>query len=59
MITIAIPGHTPGHTSYQFQSKKETFLVLGDIIHSHAVQFPRPEVGIQFDTDSKKAISIR
>jgi glyoxylase-like metal-dependent hydrolase (beta-lactamase superfamily II) len=59
LVAIPTPGHTPGHTSYEFRSKNETFLVLGDIIHSHAVQFPRPQVGIQFDTDSKKAISIR
>ncbi len=59
LVTIPTTGHTPGHTSYQFSSKNETFLVLGDIIHSHAVQFPRPKVGIQFDADSKKAISIR
>lgn len=59
LVAIPTPGHTPGHTSYQFSSKNETFLVLGDIIHSHAVQFPRPLVGIQFDSDSKKAISMR
>ena len=59
LVAVPTPGHTPGHTSYQFQSKNETLLVLGDIIHSHAVQFPRPQIGIQFDTDSKKAISTR
>lgn len=59
VVAVPTSGHTPGHTSYQFTSKNESLLVLGDMIHSHAVQFPRPQVGVQFDTDSKKAIAAR
>ncbi|MFC5475795.1 MBL fold metallo-hydrolase [Paraherbaspirillum soli] len=59
LIAVPTPGHTPGHTSYQFSSKGETLLVLGDLIHSHAAQFPRPKIAIQFDIDSPKAVKTR
>lgn len=52
-------GHTPGHSAYQFQSEGQTLLIWGDIVHNHAVQFQRPEVSFDFDTDSQKAMKIR
>lgn len=52
-------GHTPGHTSYLFSSKGQSLLVWGDIVHSHAVQFAKPEVVIEFDVDSPKALETR
>nr|WP_119155951.1 MBL fold metallo-hydrolase [Caldimonas tepidiphila] len=56
---VATPGHTPGHTSFLFSSKGEQVLVWGDIIHSAAVQFARPKVTIEFDTDAKTAAATR
>ena len=57
----AVPavGHTPGHTAYQVESKGERLLILGDAVHSHAVQFARPEVAIEFDSDKKQAVATR
>jgi glyoxylase-like metal-dependent hydrolase (beta-lactamase superfamily II) len=52
-------GHTPGHSSYVFESKGQRLIVLGDIIHVGPVQFARPEVTMQFDTDNKPAIASR
>ncbi|WP_428979404.1 MBL fold metallo-hydrolase [Cupriavidus oxalaticus] len=52
-------GHTPGHSGYLFTSGKESLLLWGDIIHSHAVQFRRPQVAIEFDTDSHAAVIMR
>lgn len=59
ITAVPTPGHTPGHTSYQVSSKDQTLLILGDIIHSYAMQFPRPTIAIAFDNDSSKAIAIR
>lgn len=53
------PGHTPGHAGYLFSSNGQQLLVWGDVVHSHAVQFARPEVAIEFDVDSKRAIASR
>jgi glyoxylase-like metal-dependent hydrolase (beta-lactamase superfamily II) len=53
------PGHTPGHSGYLFASQGQKLLVWGDIVHSHAVQFRRPEVSLDFDSDQKQAIATR
>ncbi len=57
----AVPayGHTPGHSGYLLQSKGHSMLVWGDIVHSHAVQFQRPNVSLEFDVDQPKAIATR
>ncbi|MEX0447020.1 MBL fold metallo-hydrolase [Xenorhabdus sp. SGI246] len=56
---ISTFGHTPGHTSYLIHSGKSHMLILGDIVHFHAVQLPHPEVSIEFDVDNNKAIEAR
>lgn len=52
-------GHTPGHSSYVFESRGQRLIVLGDVIHVGAVQFPDPHVAIAFDTDNQAAIASR
>lgn len=52
-------GHTPGHSSYRFNSGDQSLLILGDLVHNHAVQFARPEVAFEFDTDAKQAVITR
>jgi glyoxylase-like metal-dependent hydrolase (beta-lactamase superfamily II) len=56
---IATHGHTPGHAIYAVESKGQKLVLWGDLMHVAAVQFPRPEVTIQFDTDSKAAMAQR
>jgi glyoxylase-like metal-dependent hydrolase (beta-lactamase superfamily II) len=58
-VKAVATGHTPGHSSYLFESKGQKLLVLGDMIHIGSVQFPRPEVAMAFDTDNKPAIASR
>ncbi|MGV8892741.1 MAG: MBL fold metallo-hydrolase [Burkholderiaceae bacterium] len=52
-------GHTPGHTGYLVSSEGQNLLVWGDIVHSIAVQFPHPEVAIEFDSNQKQAVATR
>ena len=52
---VATPGHTPGHSIYKVESKGQTLVLWGDLMHVAAVQFSEPAVTIQFDTDSKNA----
>ncbi|HEY1393935.1 MAG TPA: MBL fold metallo-hydrolase [Methylibium sp.] len=58
-VKAVATGHTPGHSSYLFESKGQQLLVMGDMIHVGAVQFARPEVAMSFDTDNKPAIASR
>ncbi|MDR7335391.1 MBL fold metallo-hydrolase [Roseateles asaccharophilus] len=48
-------GHTPGHSNYVAESKGQKMMFWGDLMHVAAVQFPNPEVTIQFDSDPKAA----
>ncbi|EFL50778.1 conserved hypothetical protein [Solidesulfovibrio fructosivorans JJ]] len=56
---VALAGHTPGHTGYRLASKGQGILFWGDIVHGMAVQFPRPEVSIDFDIDQPAAVATR
>lgn len=51
----AAHGHTAGHSIFIAESKGERIAFWGDLMHVAAVQFERPSVTIQFDSDSKAA----
>jgi glyoxylase-like metal-dependent hydrolase (beta-lactamase superfamily II) len=57
--TLALPGHTVGHTGYIFASEKERMLVWGDVVHNAALQFAQPDWTLVFDTDQKQAAVAR
>ncbi|ENW02436.1 MBL fold metallo-hydrolase [Acinetobacter beijerinckii] len=56
---INTAGHTPGHFSYELKTKDESVVFIGDIVHSHTVQFDKPETAIEYDIDPKKAVETR
>lgn len=56
---ISTSGHTPGHFSYELKTQNETVVFIGDIVHSHTVQFDRPETAIEYDIDPKQAVQTR
>src|SRR5260221_1147316 len=35
MQLVPLPGHTAGHTGFEFSSKGQKILFLGDIVHAH------------------------
>lgn len=48
-------GHTAGHSTYLVESRGQTLVLWGDLIHVAAVQFDSPAVTISFDTNSRAA----
>ena len=55
-------GHTPGHTVFLIEPKQgstEKILILGDLLHAAALQFPVPEACASFDMDREKAVASR
>lgn len=56
---IAARGHTPGHTIYALESQGARMVMWGDLMHVAAVQFPQPDLAVQFDSDSKAAVPQR
>jgi len=56
---VPLPGHTPGHTGYEFTSKGQKILFWGDIVHAQRVQLQHPEVTAIFDIDQTAATATR
>jgi len=57
--TVSLPGHTPGHTGYEFSSKGQRILFWGDTMHAQSVQLKHPEVSVAFDIDPAAAVATR
>src|SRR5712664_1055208 len=57
--TVSLPGHTPGHTGYEFSSKGQRILFWGETIHAQSVQLKHPEVSVAFDIDPAAAVATR
>ena len=55
IVSIAAPGHTPGHTVYDLGD----VLIVGDILHAVALQVEHPEFCARFDADPKQAVATR
>ena len=53
ITALATHGHTPGHTSYIVKSEGQTLILMGDLVHWGAVQFPYSAMYTQFDADPK------
>jgi glyoxylase-like metal-dependent hydrolase (beta-lactamase superfamily II) len=59
MELVPLPGHTPGHTGYEFSSRGHKILFWGDIVHALRVQLKQPEVTAMFDIDQTAAAATR
>src|SRR5437870_8154594 len=59
MQLVPLPGHTPGHTGFEFSSKGQKLLFWGDIVHALRVQLQHPEVTAIFDIDQTAAAETR
>ena len=52
-------GHTPGHATFMVQSQGQKLVLVGDLVHVGALQFPRPELTIVYDSDPAVAAAER
>jgi glyoxylase-like metal-dependent hydrolase (beta-lactamase superfamily II) len=52
------PGHTPGHVSVVIESGGERAVITGDMAH-HPLQFARPDIGMEADSDGDQAALTR
>ena len=56
---VSSAGHTPGHFGFSLKSQAQEMMFIGDIVHSHSIQFDRPQTAVDFDIDPKKAVATR
>jgi glyoxylase-like metal-dependent hydrolase (beta-lactamase superfamily II) len=59
VTAILLAGHTPGHTGWHIHSGSDGVLIWGDIVHFPAVQVPRPDAALVFDSDRQAARETR
>ena len=52
-------GHEIGHTAFEVSSSGDTLLIWGDVVHVPSIQFARPELSWELDTDQVQARSAR
>jgi glyoxylase-like metal-dependent hydrolase (beta-lactamase superfamily II) len=52
-------SHTPGLTAYMIDSRGESLLLWGDIVHAAEVQFKDPTVTVHYDVDPNETVASR
>jgi glyoxylase-like metal-dependent hydrolase (beta-lactamase superfamily II) len=52
-------GHTPGHTVFKLEEDGSRLLVIGDLLHAAALQFPLPDECPRYDMDTQAAVKAR
>ena len=56
---VGAHGHEVGHSAFEVSSAGETLLIWGDTVHVPSIQFARPEIAWEYDTDQDQARSTR
>lgn len=59
ITTIAMPGHTPGHSGVRVSDGSDQLIVWGDSTAVASLQFSHPDAGIAFDADGNLAAATR
>lgn len=59
VVSVSLPGHTPGHVGYEITSGDSRLIDIGDVAHSSIVSLAQPRWGIEFDNDQALARQTR
>jgi glyoxylase-like metal-dependent hydrolase (beta-lactamase superfamily II) len=57
--SVALPGHTPGHSGYEITSGEDRLLDIGDTAHSAIVSLAKPDWTIGYDGDASQGRATR
>jgi len=55
ITAVQAHGHEVGHTAFEVTSAGENLLIWGDIIHVPSIQFARPEIAWEYDSNQTEA----
>jgi glyoxylase-like metal-dependent hydrolase (beta-lactamase superfamily II) len=59
IVSIAAPGHTPGHTAYAINSGNQSMLYLADVTNNPWLFVRNPTWQAAFDMDGNQAVETR
>jgi len=57
--SVALVGHTPGHTGYEISSGGARLLDIGDSAHSAIISLAKPDWNIEYDQDAAAGRATR
>lgn len=57
--SVALPGHTPGHSGIRITDGNDQLLIWADLVHIPAIQFDNPSQTLAFDVDEDLARKTR
>ena len=59
VTSVALPGHTPGHSGFRVDDANDSLIMVCDIVHAPDLQIADPEIAIAFDVDPDTARQTR
>lgn len=59
LSSVALPGHTPGHSGVRVSDGKDQMIIWADIVHVPAMQFYDPNQSIGYDFEPEQARETR
>ena len=59
VTSVALPGHTPGHSGFRVDDGNDSLIMVCDIVHAPDLQIADPEIAIAFDVDPDTARQTR
>ena len=59
VYTVALPGHTPGHSGFRIDDKNTSFVQMGDVLLAPNLQFADPNISVLFDVDLENGMKSR
>lgn len=59
VTAVDAAGHTPGHTVFLFEADGKKLLIVGDLLHAAALQFPLPQECASYDINKDGAVKSR
>ena len=54
-----LPGHTPGHCGVRIDDGKDSFVQMGDVLHTPNLQLANTNISVIFDVDVEQGLKSR
>ena len=56
---VPLPGHTPGHCGFRIDDGKDSFVQMGDVLHTPNLQLANTNISVIFDVDVEQGLKSR
>ena len=56
---VPLPGHTPGHCGFRIDDDNDSFVQMGDVLHTPNLQLANTNISVIFDVDVELGLKSR